>query len=59
MGDKITMEQVETSLVKIAEIINDNIGPNFVENPKGDPLMDEIGQLLEKHFNYPLHRNYN
>ena len=53
------MEQVETSLVKIAEIINDNIGPNFVENPKGDPLMDEIGQLLEKHFNYPLHRNYN
>lgn len=55
----IHMEDIDIVLIEIASIINSKIDPNFVDGPGGDQLMDDIQQLLEQHFNYPLHRNYN
>ncbi|HEC58921.1 hypothetical protein LCGC14_0997370 [marine sediment metagenome] len=59
MNKVIYMENIDGALIEIARTINNKIDPNFVDDPAGDQLIDDIQQLLEKHFNYPLHRNYN
>lgn len=54
----IRMEEIDKMIIDIAIAI-EKYDLGFIEDKKGDELMDEIGLLLEKYYGYPLHKNYN